>query len=148
MKGWICILLFLSGVVIGYLVQEKPNPEIITETKIDTIKVAYVDTVYKFFAKEKRIVVRDTVLLSDTITYRDTVYVNYYSPFKIGTDTLNCSGIVNFDMNRFTFQDVKFKYPSRVITKTVYITKTDWGYTAIGTSIGVAVGIILGISAK
>lgn len=112
-------------------------------TKTDT--VTFRDTVYKFKAVQH--IVRDTLysVVYDTVNNvtHDTVYVVYSSPFKVGSDSLNCTGIVSFDIKRFYFNDIKFKYPNKTIYNTKVIIKPDWTYTAIASAIAFTLGVII-----
>ena len=138
------ILLIVTFFLIGFFVgKEYVAPEVKTITRTDTVKVSYADTVYKFKSKIKRTLVRDTVAYRDSFYVHDTLYVSYFSPFRLGSDTLNCTGNVYFDMKRFSFDNVKFKYPSRAIYQTKFITKTNWTWTIIGTAAGIITGVIL-----
>ncbi len=127
---WFIVLLtlvFIGGYYFGF-----SNNKVITKTKtitkIDTI--SYTDTVYKYIAKIKRTTVTDTLVKKDSLYLHDTVFVSYSSPFRLGTDTLNCSGNVMFDMQRFYFSGIRFKYPRRIIYNTEVVSKVNWWYVA------------------
>lgn len=138
------IILIITLLGIGFLVgQSYVVPEVKTNTKTDTVKVSYVDTVYKFKSKIKRTLVRDTVAYRDSFYVHDTLYVSYFSPFRLGSDTLNCTGNVHFDMKRFSFDNVKFKYPSRAIYQTKLIVKTNWTITAIASAVALGLGVLI-----
>lgn len=141
----VLMIMFFAG---GYYVG-KGNREIKVVNKIDTVKVEFVDTVYKF--KAIRHFTRDTVYSVDRDTINniihDTVYVVYSSPFRLGNDSLNCTGIVSFDMKRFVFDNVSFKYPRNtyIVNKPVYVCsiRDKAEYTLLGTAIGVIVGVLV-----
>lgn len=140
MKGFSYIFSIILGLVIGYYIM-RSTPKVTVKHTYDTVKVFYRDTVYKFKTKIKTKILKDTVVYKDSIRIHDTVYVNYYSPFKIGSDTLNCSGVVSFDMQKFSFSNVAFKYPHRVVYYTV--TKPDWTYTIISGAAGLIIGVLI-----
>ncbi len=165
------ILTVLLLIAIGYFISQyfstpEIKEEIITKTKI--VNVGY-DSSYvaaleannanlselvkslhrknrEILARLKRAKSQNTRAVIDTFFVHDTTYIVASSPFRIGTDTLNCTGIVSFDMKRFAFSDVNFQYPQRtkIITKIVVEKKINWIFSAIAAIGGIYVGYQLG----
>ena len=139
----------------------KPAPEIETDyRKGDTVKVVIdqeiIDSLtYAFKAtidslKEVKIVTRWRVSGRDTIRTIDTLYLSYWSQFKLGTDSLGVKGKVTFDMEEFTFRDVVFNNQKIIQTRidTMETTKTlrkpfykdSWFWTSVVLTIALIVG--------
>jgi len=157
------IMLIIALLGVGFLAgQSSSEPEIKTVTKVKTVTTGY-DSSYvsilQIMLKKSRAEakaerernkklawklrnVKPTVVV-DTFTVHDTLFTVYSSAFRIGTDTLNCSGNAHFDMKKFYFTDTNFNYPRRTIFRTKIITQTNWTITAIGVALGVIAGVAI-----
>ena len=134
----------LSGWLMGVNYRQPSRQPVRTIVKTDTVRVNFRDTVYQYIAKKIRYKVTDTLSVRDTVYVRDTFYVVLSSPFRIGNDTLNCSGRVSlYARKRFVFTDVAFQYPKYVKYKYVYKEKTDWKITALAGAVGLVAGLII-----
>lgn len=123
--------------ILAYMyITSSSKVEIRTEyVKGDTVHtveyVTKVDTVVKYKYKTN----------IDTVNTTDTLYLTYWTGFKLGNDTLGTSGVVHFDMKDFTFTDVVYNYPKEIslVTDTLKITETktpplyknSWFYSTI-----------------
>jgi len=131
------ILIFFGGFFVHKITT---RPEVITRTKtvvkvrtkgFDSTYVSNLDKNLKSLkADNKKLLLAlknkpkvESLLVVDSILIHDTVFVLYSSNFKVGTDTLSCSGNVHFDMSRFYFSNIEFQYPHRIIT--VHETKIE-----------------------